>query len=133
METGNAPLTSSIHPIEQQLIELAKRSSTEIRVHLSRRWIEKDPFGRATDLYNQFASSTAKSDENGVLIYLNLRRRKYAIYADRKPAQALGALFWDTLGVFLASKLKNEKAEVALTSVIAHLSEKLQHAFPAVS
>jgi uncharacterized membrane protein len=125
METGSVRTS----PILIALAEAERGSTGEIRVHLSRRWIERDPFTRATALFREFGMGrTAK--RNAVLVYVNLRARKFAIAADEGVTAAVGARFWEKLSRELTVDLRSTHPENAVALTVRRIGDALRKHFP---
>jgi uncharacterized membrane protein len=132
MASGN-PFQAGVvrtSPILIALAEAESGSTGEIRVHLSRRWIERDPFARAAALFREFGMArTAK--RNAVLVYVNLRRHKFAIAADEGINSAVGQRFWEKLSRELAVDLRSTHPEKAVAMTVTRIGEALKKHFPA--
>jgi uncharacterized membrane protein len=111
-------------------IALAEAGTTgEIRVHLTRRLLEKDPFARALRLFERFGMSRTLQ-RNAVLLYVNLRRRKFAIVADQGLDQVLGQPYWRKLARQLTEDLRGTDPERAVALAVESLGEALKRHFP---
>jgi uncharacterized membrane protein len=111
------------------LSEAERGSTGEIRVHLSRRWFERDSFVRATALFREFGM-TRTAKRNGVLIYVNLKKHKFAIVADEGITAAVGNKFWEKLGRELAVDLRSTHHENAVAMTVRRVGEALRKHFP---
>ena len=113
-----------------QAIALAESGTTgEIRVHLSKRPFERSPLSRATQLFEQFGMSLTHQ-HNGVLLYVNLRRRKFAIVADTGITAAAGPRYWDQLGRSLRENLLATHPEHAIALAVQEIGNVLRKHFP---
>src|SRR5207249_1862126 len=81
-------------PVVLALADAETENTGEVRAHLSKAWLDPDPFGRACALFTEFGMAKT-GQHNGVLIYVNLRLRRFAIIADQGIAQAAGQRFWE--------------------------------------
>lgn len=117
-------------PIIRAIGEAEKGTTGEIRVHLSKRWFEKDPYGRAQKLFNQFGMEQT-AHRNGVLLYVNLRRRKFAIIGDAAIHTAVGQVYWEELCLRLREDLQSTHSENAIALAVRTVGITLQHYFPA--
>ena len=118
-----------VSPIVLAIAEAEKHTTAEIRVHLTRRFFERDPFGRAQKLFADFGMRRT-ANRNGVLIYVNLRKHKFAIIGDTGIHEAVGQVYWDQLAVALANDLKKEKFENAIAVAVLTVGETLRKFFP---
>ena len=116
-------------PIIRALTVLSRRTSGEVRVHLSHAVFEKDVMAMALSLFAEF-EMTRTPHRNAVLIYLNLRHRRFAIVADEGIHRALGQRYWDEMAVHLREDLLSTHFENALALSIYGLAESLAKYFP---
>jgi uncharacterized membrane protein len=110
--------------------EVETHSPGEIRVHVSKRIWEKDPLQYARFLFRHFNIQRTQY-RNGVLIYLNLQTRKYALVADDGFNKKVDARYWDDLGKFFERDLQSTHYENALVMLIRTIGETLRQSFPA--
>jgi uncharacterized membrane protein len=85
-------------PILRALRFVSKKSTGEVRVHISRDRFEKDPMETALRLFEEY-SMTRTTDRNAVLVYLNRATRRFAILGDEGFHRAVGQKYFDILGV----------------------------------
>jgi uncharacterized membrane protein len=126
VEHGNS-LTQS--PIVAAIQQVETESTGEIRVHLSKKWIEKDPFQYANQLF-QFYKMNKTTHRNTVLIYVNLRQKKFAIIGDQGIHQALGQKYWNKMANELQHNLRSTQSEKAIAQTILFLGQTLKTFFP---
>jgi uncharacterized membrane protein len=125
MEAGS----TASSPIVQALAKAEAGTTGEIRVHLTKSLFEKDPFGRATRLFERFGMART-SQHNAVLLYVNLRKQRFAIAADHGIDQAVGPHYWKLLSKELAENLRSTHPERAIALAIESLGQKLRQHFP---
>ena len=116
-------------PIVRAIAEAEKRTTGEIRVHLSRRWLERDPYERAHKLFHQYGM-TRTAQRNGVLLYVNLRRRKFAIVGDEGIHREVGQQYWEELARALHEDLLSTHVENAVAISVRTIGATLQRFFP---
>lgn len=110
-------------------IKTAERNTSgEIRVHIQKRcW--RNPVKRATHVFNRLGMACTR-DRNGILIFLAVKTRKFAIIGDVGINDFMPPIFWkekrDTLAHFLA---EGNPAE-GLVRVIEQIGETLDEYFP---
>lgn len=124
MEVGreHSPIVDAIERAEQ-------RTSGEIRVHLSRRWFERDPYARARALFTRFGLDRAPQ-RNGVLLYVNLRRHRFAVYGDVGIHEKVGQPFWEKLAAALSEELHMTYSENAIAAAVSRIGDALSENFP---
>jgi uncharacterized membrane protein len=105
-----------------------KNTSGEIRVH-----IEKETsiavMDRAVEVFNQLEMHNTK-DANGVLIYVAVKSRQFAICGDKGINEVVPNDFWDTTRNIMANHFKNGNFKQGLVDAILKAGEKLKHYFP---
>ncbi|HAR43612.1 MAG TPA: hypothetical protein DCS07_13445 [Bdellovibrionales bacterium] len=121
--SGNSPIIDAI--------ALAEEGTTgEVRVHLSRKFFERDPYARAAKLFARFGMWRT-ANKNAVLLYVNLRRHKFAVYADEGIYKVLGQEYWNSLSEALSDDLRKMPAEKAIAIAVVTIGETLKKYFPA--
>lgn len=111
-------------------IALAETGTTgEIRVHLSRRLFEKNPFNHALWLFDRFGM-TRTLQRNAVLLYVNLRRHRFAIVADQALHQVLGQNYWQQFSREFSEEMRGTDPERGVAIAVSRLGEKLKLHFP---
>ncbi len=118
-----------LSPILAAITEAEQGTTGQIRVHLSQRWIEPNPYRRANTLFSCFGLSK-NLHHNTILIYLNLKCRKFAILGDYKINHAVGSHFWKSIGEKLQENLRSTQSERAIALVIQDLGTTLRKHFP---
>lgn len=118
-----------LSPIVQAITDAERASTGEIRVHLSRRWIEKDPFDRAFRLFHQFGMTKTRQ-RNAVLLYINLRKKKFAIVGDEGIHHVVGQRYWEELALHLKQDLQSTHIENAVALAVRTIGMTLKKFFP---
>ena len=125
------PEQETQHSLIAQAIALAEVGTTgEIRVHLSKRFFEKDPFRRAQKLFQEYGMNQT-SQRNAVLLYVNLRRHKISVVGDEGVQKAVGQSFWESLILELRRNLHATHQERAIAVSVTMIGNKLRKHFPA--
>ncbi len=117
-------------PIVDAIAEAERGTTGEIRVHLSKSWIEKDPYKHAGRLFAAFNMHKTRY-RNGVLLYVNLRRRLFAVVGDEGIHHVVGQEYWEMLAGRLAQNLHETHPEKAIALAVLEIGEKLKQHFPA--
>ncbi len=76
--------------------EAELNTSGEIRVHIESKCKGDDPVNRAVSIFNHLKMYNTK-DRNGVLIYVAVNSKKFAIIGDKGINEVVGANFWDDI------------------------------------
>jgi uncharacterized membrane protein len=120
--SSKSPIIAAIQAAEQN-------TTGEIRVHLSKRFFEKDPYARALKLFHQFGMSRTPH-RNAVLFYVNLRRKKFAIVGDEGIHQKVGQRCWEEIARSLGKDLKETHPERAIAQSVLRIGTVLSKHFP---
>ena len=117
-------------PIVGAIADAERLTTGEIRVHLSRSWLERDAFLRAQKLFREFGMARTPQHDS-ILLYLNLRSRRFAIIADEGIHQAVGQQYWERLARHLREDLLSTHPENAVAMAVRTLGITLQKYYPA--
>lgn len=117
---------------KQQVIKAIERaeesSSGEIRLHVDLS-CSRPPMERAIECFEQLGM-TATEERNGVLVYLSLQDKKFAIIGDQGINEKVPSDFWDTTRDLMLSYFKKDLLVEGLCRGIMHAGEQLQRHFP---
>jgi uncharacterized membrane protein len=118
---------------EKQRIREAIRAaedntSGEIQVHLENRSMKPVP-ERATEIFNILkVYNTAK--RNGVLFYLAVKDRQFAVLGDTGIDRVAGPTFWDNIKQHMEAMFREGKFTDGLCEGIRMAGEQLRTYFP---
>jgi uncharacterized membrane protein len=120
-------------PEEQQHIRLAIQNaeldtSGEIRVHIEN-VCSGEVLDRAAHLFKQLGMNKTQL-RNGVLIYLAVKTRKFAIIGDSGINKVVPPDFWDDIKRKMADHFKSNSFEKGLYEAIKAVGEHLKTYFP---
>lgn len=125
VEVGKAMVSPIV-----QAIAAAERSTTgEIRVHISRRRWDPDPLKRARKIFHALQMGRTR-ERNGVLLYVNTRLHRYAIYGDEEINRRVGQKYWEELSQALHEDLHSTHFENALAMAVRTMGLTLARFFP---
>ncbi len=117
---------------EQEIVDAIriaeKNTSGEIRVHLEKE-TSISAIDRAVEVFNQLEMYKTK-DANGVLIYVAVRSRQFAICGDKGINEVIPDDFWETTKNIMANHFKNGNFKQGLVDGILKAGEKLKQFFP---
>lgn len=118
---------------EQQLIVAAilaaeRNTSGEIRLHLEDT-CKTDPKEEAIAIFEKLGM-TGTMQRNGVLIFLAVQDKKFAIIGDKGIDEAVPEDFWDSIRDDMAASFRRGEFLKGLTAGIAQIGEKLKIHFP---
>jgi uncharacterized membrane protein len=118
--------------IVEAIAEAETHTTGEIRVHISKRWFEPDPYRRAQKVFDRLGMGRT-SLKNAVLLYVNLRHRKFAIYGDEGIHQSVGQRYWERIARELSQDLRGTHHENAIALAVSKIGKALEENFPVTS
>ena len=118
---------------EQQKIvaaikEAELNTSGEIRVHIENH-CKKEALERAAELFYELKMDHTAA-RNGILFYLAVKDRKFAIIGDEGINRKVEHDFWNDIKDEMTSRFKEKQFTEGLTSGILKCGEKLKQHFP---
>ncbi|PQJ32277.1 hypothetical protein BST92_10225 [Nonlabens arenilitoris] len=117
---------------EQQIIAAIRKAerttSGEIRVHLESH-CAGDAYARAQEIFHLLKMDNTK-DENGILFYIAVTDRKFAIIGDHGIHQHVGDDFWVSIKELLVSRFRESVFHQGLIDAIHLTGEQLACYFP---
>lgn len=116
-------------PIVRAIAQAERGTTGEIRVHLTRRPWERDPLAKCRRIFARFGMGRTRQ-RNAVLLYVNLRRHRFAVLADQGIDRAVGEEFWKRFSAQLSEDLRATHPERAIAIAVLAIGEKLTLHFP---
>ena len=114
--------------IVQAIIEAEQNTSGEIRVHLEEH-TEKSPLDRAQEVFFELKMDETQ-DRNGVLFYICVSDKKFAILGDKGINEAVESDFWDCTKDTVLANFKEGNFKKGLVEGILRAGERLKKYFP---
>lgn len=114
--------------IKKAISEAEAETSGEIRVHIESS-LNGDVFDRAAWIFKKLGMH-ATSARNGVLFYLAVNSRKFAIIGDQGINAKVPEGFWDNIKEILEKNFKTGKFTEGLSEGILHAGRQLKEHFP---
>jgi len=108
--------------------EAELETSGEIRVHIETR-LKGDVLDRAAWLFKKLGMFKT-ADRNGVLFYLAIEDRKFAIIGDAGINAKVPGGFWDEISELMGKKFKEGKFAEGLSQGIIMAGNQLKTHFP---
>ncbi|SNR67951.1 TPM domain-containing protein [Lutibacter flavus] len=122
-------LTAEQEQVIIKAIKIAeKNTSGEIRVHLEEN-TDKPPLERALEVFH-FLKMDATELKNGVLIYIAVKSKKFAIYGDEGINKLVPENFWNSEKELMLSHFTKGNFSVGIELAILEVGEKLKEFFP---
>jgi uncharacterized membrane protein len=114
--------------IVQAIVSAEKNTSGEIRVHIEER-SEKAPLDRAHEVFLELHMNETK-DRNGVLFYVCVADKKFAIIGDEGIDKVVESDFWDCTKDIVISNFKEANFKNGLVEGVLRAGERLKKYFP---
>ncbi len=114
--------------IIQAILASEKNTSGEIRVHIETH-TRLEHIERAKEVFQKLKMGNTK-EENGVLIYVAVNDRKFAIYGDRGIDKVVPDDFWDSTRDAIQEQFKNNNFKQGIIDGISKAGRELQTHFP---
>ena len=112
-----------------EAIRLAEENTSgEIRVHLEKE-TSIAPIDRAVEVFNMPKMENTK-DRNGVIIYVAIKSKQFAIYGDKGINEKVADDFWNSTKDIMLNHFKNGDNKQALVDGILSAGQQLKHHFP---
>jgi uncharacterized membrane protein len=118
----NSLIVDAIQTAEQQ-------TSGEIRVFIESRCRFVDPLDRAAEIFRNLKMDHTQY-HNSVLLYVAIKDRQFAIFADTGIHEKLGDQYWQKQVAELGKHFRNDHYTHALVKVIHDIGEALHQHFP---
>jgi uncharacterized membrane protein len=130
---NDGSLDRLITPAEQnrlldKIARIEKRSSGEVRIHVSGRRVD-DPLKAARRTFASLGM-TATARRNGVLVFLSLPSRSFAIVGDEGIDRVTPPDYWDTLRDALAERFAAGRFCDGLVEILDRVESVLAEHFP---
>jgi len=117
------------------IAEAERGTSGEIRVHLERRMPRtllgrrRDPLARARAVFARLGMHRTR-ERHGVLVYLAVLDRRFAVVGDEGIHDRVGAAHWEAVRDRMAERLRAEAPREALVAAVGELGRALAAHFP---
>ena len=115
--------------IMQAVKDAENRTSGEIKVHIENSSEGKDIMDRAADVFALLELHKTKL-RNGVLFYLAINDKKFAILGDVGVHNAVGDRFWDSIKNQMQTYFRKGNFTLGMIEGIRLAGEKLREKFP---
>ncbi len=114
--------------IRQAILMAELDTSGEIRVHIENT-CEGEVLDRAAQVFKQLGMTKTKL-RNGVLVYLAIRNRKFAIIGDMGINKVVPPNFWDDIKHTMLNHFRDDKFTDGLCYAITTTGVQLKKHFP---
>lgn len=106
-----------------------RRSHGEIRVHVEDKAKGADPVARARDVFGKLGMA-ATERRNGVLIYVAVKDRAFAVIGDVGIHEKVGDAFWSDVAETMGEAFARGEFASGLAGAITRAGEALAEHFP---
>ncbi|MEN1783752.1 MAG: TPM domain-containing protein [Bacteroidota bacterium] len=120
--------TEAEQEIVDAIVAAEKNTSGEIRVHLEAS-APIDHFSRAQQVFHFLKMDNTK-EENGVLLYVAVKDRRFVIYGDRGIDNAVPHGFWESTKTLIAEHFKKGDFKGGIIAGILSAGKELEAHFP---
>lgn len=114
--------------ISRVIAEAEKKTSGEIRVHVVD-VCKDDPVKTAAAIFQKLKMQETK-ERNGVLFFLAVESRVFAIYGDQGIHEKVPAGFWNEISALMEKEFREGRFTQGLVSGIQLAGEQLARYFP---
>lgn len=115
--------------IKSAIIKAEMLTSGEIRLFIDDKCGKDDPFKKAVVIFQKLKMHKTK-ERNGVLIYLSVSDRKFAIIGDKGIHEKLGDDFWNETKELMLDHFKKDRISEGLILGIEKAGVSLSEHFP---
>ena len=123
-------VTASDKQMLVEAIQLAEQNTSgEIRVYVETNLGKGDALARATELFFKNKMNETK-DRNGVLVYVAVKDKKLAIYADQAIYERMGIEFWYSQVQEMTTHFKSMNYVLGISAVVKEIGQALRTHFP---
>lgn len=118
---------------KQRIVESIKsaeaKTSGEIRVHLDRQCKGATPVDAARMTFDRLGMHNTR-EKNGVLIYLAVHDRSFAVVADTGLEGKFEGAFWDGVRDRMGKAFSEDKFGEGISGAVKDIGDKMSAAFP---
>jgi uncharacterized membrane protein len=115
--------------IVQAIRNAEKQTSGEVRVFIESRCSYVDPVERAKEIFFELKMEKTK-DRNAVLLYIAMRDRQLALFADEGIYEKCGQAYWETEVKDMLQNFKNNAIAKGIIDCVSHIGQTLKEKFP---
>lgn len=111
------------------IAEAERKTSGEIRVYIESKCRFVDPVDRAIELF-QGLKMDQTAQRNAVLVYIAMKDRQLALFADKGIYEKTGKDFWNAETVKILSHFNKENYAGGISTIVTEIGDALAHHFP---
>ena len=114
--------------LRQSIMNAELDTSGEIRVHIENT-CKGDALDRALAVFKKLGMEKTES-RNGVLIYLAVKNRKFAIIGDEGIHEVVSEIFWESIKNKMLNQFRENHFTEGLVEAITETGQQLKKYFP---
>jgi len=111
------------------IVEAVDTSDSDIQVHISKKWWEKNVRRSARQVFREFKMNRSKN-QNSVLIYINPRLKKFSITIDQGLLKKVGPKYLDELSTLFRTDLQSTYLDNAIAMTVNTVGATLSKYYP---
>jgi len=115
--------------IVQSIRDAEECTSGEVRIFVESKCKFIDPLDRAMEIFAELKMENTE-DRNAVLLYVALKDRRLAVYADKGIHEKVGDQFWQEVVKTILAHFNKENYADGISLCIKEIGEALQQNFP---
>ena len=115
--------------IQNAIKQAELKTSGEIRVHIETHCKKENILERAWEVFQKLNIHKTK-DRNGVIFYLAVEDKRFAILGDEGIHKKVPANFWDNIKALMEAEFKLGRFTEGLSNGISIAGESLEKYFP---
>ncbi len=115
--------------IVEEIRKAEQQTSGEIRVYIESRCRFVDPLDRAAEIFLHL-KMTETVNRNAVLVYVAVKHRELAVFADEGIYSKAGQQFWNNAVHTMINEFKKDNYAEGLVEIIHKVGELLKTHFP---
>ncbi len=115
--------------IVQSIRDAEKQTSGEIRVFVESKCRFVDPLDRAMEIFGQLKMEKTEK-RNAVLVYVALKHRQLAVFADAGIHQAVGEQYWKDVVKDILVFFNKENYALGIKECVLKIGKALHSHFP---
>lgn len=118
---------------QQLMVEAINKAETntsgEVRVFVEGKCEYVNAVDRAKEIFVNLKMDKTK-DRNAVLVYIAIKDRQIALFADEGIYQRLGADYWHNEVKKIIAEFKNEHHTQGICNIVSNIGDALKYEFP---
>ena len=115
--------------IVQSIRDAERQTSGEVRIFVERHCRFIDPLDRAREIFTELKMENTEH-RNGVLLYVAIKDRQLAIFADSGIHSATGPQYWKDVVEHILLHFDKENYATGIKECITQIGDALQNHFP---